>query len=72
MFGGAHNPHAAGAMLNHGKDVNLGAVEQVGGEEVQRQDPLRLGSQKLRPAGTIPARRRVDSRVWVPKTYATW
>ena len=38
MFGGAQNPHAAGAMLNHGKDVNLGAVEQVGGEEVQRQD----------------------------------
>jgi hypothetical protein len=25
-------------MLNHGKDVNLGAVEQAGGEEVQRQD----------------------------------
>jgi hypothetical protein len=36
MLGGAQNPYAAGAVLDHGKDVDLGAVEQVGGEEVQR------------------------------------
>jgi hypothetical protein len=45
----------AGAVLHHGQDVSLRAVEQVGGEEVQRQDPLRLRSQELRPARTVPA-----------------
>ena len=43
-----------------GQDVDLGAVEQVGGEEVQRQDPLRLGPQELRPARAVPPGRRVD------------
>ena len=62
MPGGAQNPDAAGAVLDHGKDVDLSAAEQVGGEEVQRQDPLFLGPQKLRPARPIPARRRVDPR----------
>jgi hypothetical protein len=60
--GGAQNPHTAGAVLDHGKDVDLGAVEQVGGEEVQRQNPLCLGPQEFRPAGPITARRRVDPR----------
>jgi serine/threonine-protein kinase len=32
------HPDPAGAVLNHGQDVDLRAVEQVGGEEVQRQD----------------------------------
>ena len=53
--GGAEDPDAAGAVLDDGKDVDLGAVEQVSGEEIQRQDPLRLGSQELRPARPIPA-----------------
>jgi hypothetical protein len=46
----------AGAVLDHGQHVDLGAVEQVGGEEVQRQDPLGLGSQELGPAWAVPAR----------------
>jgi hypothetical protein len=36
------DPDAAGTVLDHGKDVHLGAVEEVGGEEVQGQDPLCL------------------------------
>jgi hypothetical protein len=45
----AQDPYPAVAVLDHGKDVDLSAVEQVGGEEVQRQDPPRLGSQELSP-----------------------
>jgi len=62
MLGGAQNPYAAGAVLDHGKDMDLGSVEQVGGEEVQRQDAVGLGSQKLGPARAVPARCRVDPR----------
>src|SRR5260370_15683972 len=39
------------------------AIEQVSGEEVQRQDPLRLRPQELRPPRAVPARRRVDPGV---------
>jgi hypothetical protein len=45
--------YPAGAVLYNGKDVNLRSVEQVGGEEVQCQDPLRLGPQK-RPSQVPP------------------
>jgi hypothetical protein len=62
MPGGAQNPYAAGAVLDHGKDADLSAVEQVGGEEVQRQDPLcwdRRNSGQPGPsrrgAGPVPA-----------------
>src|SRR5258706_13054080 len=60
MLGGSEEPDAAGAVLDDGKDVDLRAVEQVGGEEVQRQDPLRLGPKELRPAQATPARSPVD------------
>ncbi len=50
-------------MLNNGKDVDLRAVEQVGGEEVQRQDPLRLGPQEPGPARSLPAGRGIDAGV---------
>src|ERR1022692_523058 len=63
-------PGRAGAVLDHGQDVDLRAVEQVSGEEVQRQDPLRLGPQELRPAravrrgaGSIPASLRICQTV---------
>src|SRR6266852_1343111 len=49
--------------LNHGKDVDLRSVEQFGGEEVQRQDPLRLGPQELGPARSLPAGRGIDAGV---------
>jgi hypothetical protein len=52
---GSEDPDAAGAVRDGGKDVDLHAVEQVGGEEVQRQDPLRLGPEEFRPARAIPA-----------------
>jgi hypothetical protein len=42
MLGGAKDPDPAGTVLDDGQDVDLGAVEQVGGEEVQREDPLGL------------------------------
>jgi hypothetical protein len=38
--GGTEDPNVAGAMLDCGQDVDLRAVEEIGGEEVQRQDPL--------------------------------
>lgn len=60
MLGGAQDPDAAGTVLDHGKDVHLGAVEEIGGEEVQRQDPLRLRSQELSPPWTVAARCRAD------------
>ena len=63
MPGGSEDPDAAGAMLDDGQDVDFGAVEQVGGEEVQRQDALGLGSQELRPARAVPTGRRVDPGV---------
>jgi hypothetical protein len=60
MLGGSEDPDAAGAVLDDGKDGDLGAVEQGGGEEVQRQDPRRLGPEELRPARAAPAWRRID------------
>jgi hypothetical protein len=60
MLGSSEDPDAAGAVLDDGKDVDRRAVEQVGGEEVQCQDPLRLGPQERRPARAIPARSPVD------------
>jgi hypothetical protein len=58
---GAQNPDPAGAMLDHGQDVDRRAVEEIGGEEIQRQDPLRLGPQELGPVRSVPARRRLDA-----------
>jgi hypothetical protein len=40
--GGTGDPDAAGAKLDYGQDADLRAVEEIGGEEVQRQDPLCL------------------------------
>jgi hypothetical protein len=60
MLGGAKNPYAAGAAFDHGKDVDLGAVERVGGEEVQRQGCPVPGTAEIpasqgRP-GAVPGR----------------
>ena len=43
------------------KDVGLGAVEQVGREEVAGQDRLSLRTQELRPGRAGAARRGVGS-----------
>jgi hypothetical protein len=63
---GAKDPDPADAVLDRGQDVDLGPVEQVGGEEVQRQDPLRLGPQELRPARPITARRVLPRMPEIP------
>jgi hypothetical protein len=60
MPGGAKNTDPADAVLDDGKDIDLAAVEKTSREEVQRQDPLRLGPQELRLARAIPARRGID------------
>jgi len=60
---GPGGPAGVVAVLDHRKDVHLRAIEQVSGEEVQRQDPLRLGAQELRPPRAIPARSRADPGV---------
>jgi hypothetical protein len=54
MPGGSEDPDAASAVLDDGQDIDLRAIEEIGGEEVQRQDPLRLGAQELRPARAVP------------------
>ena len=54
VLSGAEDPDAAGAVIDDGQDVDLGAVEQDGGEEVQRQDPWCLGPRELRPARAVP------------------
>jgi hypothetical protein len=59
----AEDSDPSAAMLDDGQDMHLGAVDQVGDEEVQRQDPLRLGSEELAPARAVPAGRRVDPGV---------
>jgi hypothetical protein len=60
VLGSAKDPDAARAMLDHGQDIHLRAVEEVGGKEVKRQDLLCLRSQELGPARPSPARSRVD------------
>jgi hypothetical protein len=63
VLGSAKDPDTAGAMLDHGQDMHLRAVEEIGGEEVKRQDPLCLRPQELRPAQAVPARSRTDASI---------
>jgi hypothetical protein len=70
VLGGAKDPDAAGAVLDDSQDIDLGSVEQVGGEEVQRQDPCawdRRNSVQPGPsrrgAGSIPALLRICQTV---------
>ena len=61
MLGGAQDPDAPAAMLDHREDVHLRAIEQVSGEEVQRQDPLRWDRRNAGhpgPSGAVPGRSR--------------
>jgi len=46
---GAQDPDPAGAVLNHGQDADLRAVEQAGGEEVRVSLPCSPGSPVRRP-----------------------
>src|ERR1039458_5887727 len=50
-----------GRVLDHGQDVGLGAVKQVGGEEIAGQDRPGLGAQELRPGRPGPPRCGVDA-----------
>jgi hypothetical protein len=63
VLGGSEDAYPAGAMLDCGQDVDLRAVEEIGGEEVQCQDPLRLRlrSQELGLARSLPAGRGIDA-----------
>jgi hypothetical protein len=72
VLDGAEDPDAAGAVLDDGQDVDLGAVEQVGGEEVQRQDPLRLGPQEFSPPWAVPAGRRFDPGALEDPPHRRW
>ena len=60
MQGDSEDADAPGGVLDHGQDVGLGAVQQVGGEQVARQDRLGLGAQELRPGRVCSSRRGVD------------
>jgi len=50
---GAQDPDAPAAVLDHRKDIHLRGIEQVSGEEVQRQDPPAPAA-----AGTPPGQGR--------------
>jgi len=78
---GSENPGPAATVLDDGQNVHLGAAQQAGGEEVQRQDRLCLGSQELGPARAVPAgagsmpaflriRRTVDGATATPSARA--
>ena len=67
MQSDSEDADAPGGVLYHGQDVGLGAVEQVGREEVARQARLGLGArncdqagQDRRCAGSIPAFFRIS------------
>ena len=47
MQGDSEDADAPAGVLDHGQDVGLGAIQQVGGEEVAGQDRLGLGAQEL-------------------------
>jgi hypothetical protein len=58
--GDAQDADAPGRVLEHGEDVGLGAVDQVGREEVARQDRVGLRTQELRPGRPGPPWRQID------------
>ena len=68
--GDSENADAPGGVLYDGQDVGLGAVEQVGGEEVARQVASawdrtscdQVGTDR-RDAGSIPAFLRISHTV---------
>ena len=64
MQGDAEDADAPGRVLYYGQDVGLGAVEQVGAEEVAGQDRLGLGAQELRPGSTRSVVEERDRRRW--------
>src|ERR1017187_2354747 len=47
MQGDSEDADAPGGVLDHGQDIGLGAVQQVGREEVARQDRFSLKAQEL-------------------------
>jgi hypothetical protein len=47
MPGDSEDADAPGGVLDDGQDVGLGAVEQVGREEIACQDGVSLGAQEL-------------------------
>jgi hypothetical protein len=56
MQSDSEDADAPGGVLYHGQNIGLGAAEQVGCEEVARQDRLGLGAQELRPGRSGSAR----------------
>jgi hypothetical protein len=59
MQGDPEDADAPAGVLDHGQDIGLGAVGQVGREEVACQDRLGLGAQELRPPWPGPPWRRI-------------
>jgi hypothetical protein len=47
MESDSEDADASAGVLYHGQDIGLGAVEQVGGEEVAGQYRVGLGAQEL-------------------------
>jgi hypothetical protein len=64
VSGDAEDPDPSGGVLDDGKDVGTGAVEQVNGEEVGGKDRLRLAVEELRPTLVPLAVARVGSLPW--------
>ena len=60
MGGYSCHMHLAGGELDEEKDVQGLQPDCLNGEKVASDDPLRLCSQKLRPARSIPPRSRIQ------------
>jgi hypothetical protein len=60
VCGDAEDPDPAGGVLDQREDIAAGAIEEVDGEEVRRQDCLGLTAQELRPRRPVTPRRRWD------------
>ena len=61
--GGAQDADPAAGVLDDGQNEDLGAVQQVGVEEVGGQDPLGLGPQEVGPGDRATSGCRVDAGV---------
>ena len=57
----AEDADSTGGMLDYGQNVDLCAVQEVGGEEIAGHDAFGLGLQEVRPGDRTTSGRRVDA-----------
>ena len=63
MGGDPAGVHAAAAVLDHHQDIETAQEDRVDVREVDREDRLGLGGEKLSPGRTGPQRGGIDADV---------